>query len=471
MTVRLGERVKIVATIGPKSQDPKVLQAMLLEGADAIRINASHAEPDSIKGWVNKIRAAGRAVDCDVAVLLDLQGIKRRIADLPEPMRLEESTTVELGRRKAGRIPVQARTLKAILPYLTPGSDVFLDDGFLRLQVLSVAEDHVTCTVVRGGRLKSRAGINLPGQTTTARIPTRRDKEHIAAGLEAGVDLFAVSFVRDGKDLDRTRKLTGDVPLVAKIELPEAVRRIEEICAASNGILVARGDLAVEMRPEELPVLQKSLVATANRMRVPVIVATEMLASMVEAPRPTRAELTDVGNAVLDGTDATMLSDETAIGWDPPRAVRYMARIIQTVERSLLNYDLDVVRPHGDAGQRADWAIADAAVETAAKIDAAAIVAMTGSGRTARLISANRPSVPLYVFAADQQVRRRVALMWGVAAETIRPVRDHERLIRTALDRLVKSGQLERGDEVVVVFGSPVWEKGTKTNTVRVERV
>ncbi len=471
MTVPLGERVKIVVTIGPASKDPKILQAMLLEGADAVRINASHAEPDSIAGWVKGIRAAGRAVDRDVAVMLDLQGIKRRIADLPEPLVLEENATVVLGRPQGTRIPVKAKTLKAMLPRLKPGSDIFLDDGFLRLQVLSVKKDHVTCTVIRGGKLKSRAGINLPGMTTTARIPTPRDKQHIEAGLAAGVDLFAVSFVRDALDLERTRKLTGDVPLVAKIELPEAVRRIEEICAASNGILVARGDLAVEMRPEELPVLQKSLVATANRMRVPVIVATEMLASMVEAPRPTRAELTDVGNAVLDGTDATMLSNETAIGWDPPRVVRYMARIIEAVESSLLNYDIDVARPTGSAGHRSDWAIADAAVETAAKIDAAAIVAMTGSGRTARLISANRPSVPLFVFAANAQVRRRVALMWGVTAETIKPLRDHDKLIRRALGRLVTKGHLKEGDQVVMVFGSPVWAKGTKTNTVRVERV
>jgi pyruvate kinase len=460
------ERVKIAATIGPASASPKVLESMIAEGVDAVRINASHVEPATVEELVGRIRSAGRRVERDVAVMLDLQGIKRRIGELSEPVRLAEGEKVVFSERGGeGRIPVR---LSSILRGLKRGTDLFLSDGFLRLQVLKVQEREIHLRVVRGGLLKSRAGINLPGLPVRARIPTRRDVEHMRAGVAAGVDFFALSFVRSAADLHRCRRHTASIPIIAKIERPEAVALIDGIAAASDGILIARGDLAVEMKPEELPVLQKSLIAAAKRARKPVMVATEMLASMVHSPRPTRAELLDVGNAVLDGADATLLSDETAIGQDPARAVRYMQRILSTVESSLLTYDIELPRLTGRAGSRADWAVADAAVEVARKVGARAIVTITGSGRTARLISADRPSVPIYSFATDPAVRRRVALMWGVAADTIQPIPDPERIIPVALGRLRRAGALRRGDRVVVVFGSPLWAEGTKTNTVRV---
>jgi len=466
MPARTWERVKIAATVGPASASPKVLTEMLREGVDAVRINASHVEPEDVALWVSRVRRAGRRAERDVAVILDLQGIKRRIGDLAEPIRLQEGQRVVLAQRGgADRIPVR---LSSILPHLRKGADLFLSDGFLRLEAKSVSKQEVVCTVVRGGILKSRAGINLPGLPVRARIPTPRDVKHVAAGVAAGVDFFALSFVRSAGDLWRCRKYAHGIPIVAKIERPEAVAAIDEIAAASDGILIARGDLAVEMKPEELPVLQKSLVGAAKRARKPVMVATEMLASMVKSPRPTRAELLDVGNAVLDGADATLLSDETAIGQDPPRVVRYMQRIISMVEDSLLTYDIELPTLTGRAGSRSDWAVADAAVETAKKIGARAIVTFTGSGRTARLISADRPSVPIYSFAADPSVRRRVALMWGVAADTVPAVSDPDRLIERVLDLLRRRRALRRGDRVVVVYGSPLWAEGTKTNTVRV---
>ena len=464
----IGESVKIAATIGPACQDPAVLKAMLAEGVDAFRINASHAEPDSVPRWVSLIRKAGRDSRRDVAVMLDLQGIKRRIGDLDEPVLLKEGADVWLATKgdvPRGRIPAPLRSIRT---HLKKGTSVFLDDGFLRLEVESVGAKEVRCKVLRGGFLKGRAGINLPGLPVSTRIPTKRDLEHMAAGVEAGVDFFALSFVRSARDLWRCRKHAAGIPIIAKIERPEAVTNIDEICTASDGILVARGDLAVEMKPEMLPVLQKSLVGAANRTRKPVMVATEMLASMVYNPRPTRAELTDVGNAVLDGADATLLSDETAIGRDPVRAVRYMARIISTVEGSLLTYDLNLPRPRGESATRADWAVADAAVETALKLGARAIVAITGSGRTARLISAGRPSVPIFSFSTDPAVRRRVALMWGVFADIVKPIRDPETIIRHVVTRLLRQGHVGEGDSVVVVHGSPLWEEGTKTNSVRV---
>jgi len=460
------ERVKVAITIGPSSADPRLLEQLLNEGVDAVRINASHAEPGDVGRWVRLIRRTGRRVGRDVAIMLDLQGIKRRIMDLPEPILLKEGETVTLSpRRGDGRIPVKTAT---ILPHLKAGADVFLDDGFLRLRVLKVRRPEVVCEVLLGGFLKSRAGINLPGLAVNTRVPTARDLAHVRAGVAAGVDLFALSFVRSAADLWRCRKHTAGIPIIAKIERPEAVSAIDEIASASDGILVARGDLAVEMQPERLPVLQKSLVKAANRVRKPVIVATEMLASMVYNPRPTRAELLDVGNAVLDGADATLLSDETAIGRFPLRAVRYMRRIISTVESSLLTYDIEVPNPRGPTGSRPDWAVADAAVETAFKVGAKAIVAITGSGRTARLISAGRPSVPLYSFSPDPAVRRRTALMWGVAAHPVKPERDLNTLAGHILGGLRREGALKRGDLVIVVFGSPLWKEGTKTNTVRI---
>jgi len=459
------ERVKILVTIGPASKSHKVLCAMLDEGADAIRINASHCEPEAVADWVQRVRRASKAHGRDVAVMLDLQGIKRRIGDLAEPIRVHIGDQVVFGKPGNGRIPMK---LAPVLPHLKKGDDLFLDDGFLRFRVDKVAKTEIHATAIREGDITSRAGINVPGMPVTTRIPTKRDREHIEAGLAAKVDLFALSFVRDAKDMHRCRKYTAGVPIVAKIERPEAVAAIGEIAEASDGLLVARGDLAVEMKPEALPVLQKTLVAAANRARKPVIVATEMLASLVHSPRPTRAELLDVGNAVLDGADALMLSDETAIGHDPQRAVRYMSRIIQTVEGSIMEYDLPKSYVRENGVTRPDWAIADAVVETAAKVEATAIVAVTGSGRTARLISAGRPSVKLFAFTPEATVRRRLALMWGVRADMARPISDPVVLIRKILDHLLKYGELNKGDRVVFAFGSPIWGEGTKTNTMHV---
>ncbi len=463
------ERVKIIATIGPASADPKVLRSLLEEGVDAIRINASHAPPETIADWVGRVRRASRAAKREVPVMLDLQGIKHRIGTLDEPMMLEEGSRVVLSpRRGAGKIPVK---LGEFGKHIRPGLDIFLHDGFLRLRVERVRDGELECTVMLGGPLKSRVGFNIPGIPVKSPIPTRRDLKHLEAGVAAGVDIFAVSFVRDAKDVLRTRARTAGIPIIAKIERPEAVQNIDEIARVSDGLLIARGDLAVEMQPEQLPVLQKTLVAAGNRARKPVIIATEMLGSMVHKPRPTRAELTDVGNAVLDGADATLLSDETAIGDDPVRAVRFMSRILHTVERALGAYDVSLPLPQGGKASRPDWAIADAAVDVAVKVQACAIIAMTGSGRTARLISASRPSVPLFTYTPDVAVRRRIAILWGVNARGVKPNPDQDRLIRKVLRDLRKEEHITSGERVVVVFGSPVWAEGTKTNTVRVEVV
>jgi len=460
------ERVKIVATVGPASLRPDILRRMIEAGVDAVRINASHAPPSAIAELVPQIRRAGREGGNDVAVMLDLQGPKHRIGAMESSVDLREGEEVSFGSRAApGVIPVGAAMLRR---YFRRGARVHLQDGFLRVRILSVRAGVARARVELGGRLKSRAGVNFPGLPMSTRVPTSRDLEHVRAGVAAGVDLFALSFVRTPRDIERCRLHTGGIPIVAKIERPEAVEDIARIARASAGILVARGDLAVEMAPEELPVLQKSLVAAANRARKPVIVATEMLASMVTNPRPTRAELNDVGNAVLDGADAVMLSDETAIGDHPVLAVEFMSRILSSVEKSLLRYDLSVRLPRGSVASRPDWALADAAVETAFEIDARAIVAITGSGRTARLISSRRPSVPVYAYAPDPAVRRRVSLMWGVSAEPVEPIPDPDLILEEILGTMRRSGRAKRGDRVVFVFGSPLWGEGTHTNTVRV---
>ena len=461
----LPDRVKMAATIGPASSSPQVLDGLLQEGVDCIRINASHVKPDEVAGWVKKIRASSKRVGNDVAVLLDLPGIKFRIGELDQPMQLREGQTVTLGRKGQGRIPVK---LSRIGKYLQKGQDIFLRDGFLRLRVEEVGKSEIVCEVLRDGELVSRSGLNLPGKAINERIPTKVDVEHIRAGLDAGVDVFALSFVRTAKDVLRARELIKGVPIVAKIERPEAVENIEEIAGVADALMVARGDLAVEVVPEQLPVLQKRIVTVGNQARKAVVVATEMLASMVVNPRPTRAELTDVGNAVLDGCDAAMLSNETAIGHDPVRAIRYLKRIIQTVEQSLVTYDLDVNRPtHSPAG-RTDWAVADSVADVATRIDAKAILAFTGSGRTARLISASRPRVPLFSFSPDSAVRRRCALMWGVNADVVKKENDPTDQIERALKTLRKAGFLDKGDRVVVTFGSPLWKPGTKTNSLRI---
>ncbi|MEM8884416.1 MAG: pyruvate kinase [Planctomycetota bacterium] len=462
----IGEHVKMAATIGPASAPPEVLDALILEGVDCIRINASHVKPQDLGSWVELVRESAKRVGRDIAVAIDLPGIKFRIGELDEPLFLREGETVHLGRRGKGRIPVK---MSRIAPYVEKGSDIFLRDGFMRLRVTKVDKEEIVATVLRDGELVSRAGINLPGIKVREQIPTARDKEHIEAGLKAGIDVFALSFVRNAKEVRKTRKLTNGVPIVAKIERPEAVDHIEEIADAADALMVARGDLAVECAPEELPVLQKRIVTAGNLARKPVIVATEMLASMVHNPRPTRAELTDVGNAVLDGCDAAMLSNETAIGHDPVRAVRYLKRIIQTVERSLLTYNLDIARPtQPGAANRTDWAVTDAVADAAVKIGAKAIIAFTGSGRTARLISAKRPSMPIYSFSPDSETRRRCALMWGVRADVTKAYADPNDQIEKTLAYLRKKGLLAKDDRVVVSFGSPLWKPGTKTNSFRV---
>jgi pyruvate kinase len=460
------DRVKIVATVGPASLRPGILRKMIRAGVDAVRINASHTSPESLAGLVETIRRASREAGGDVPVILDLQGPKHRIGEMPRPLELREGDEVFLTPSGGeGRISVPA---KLIDRYFRKGGEVFLHDGFIRLRVLSVRRREARARVELGGRLKSRAGLNFPGAPMTGRVPTARDIGFIEAGLAAGADVFALSFVLSPNDLKRCRRYSGDVPIIAKIERPEAVEAIDEIARASAGILVARGDLAVEMAPEELPAIQKKLVSAANRARKPVIVATEMLASMVHNPRPTRAELNDVGNAVLDGADAVMLSDETAIGDHPVLTVEYMSRILSSVERSLLRYDLSVRPERGSAAARPDWALADAAVETAFETGARAIVAITASGRTARLISARRPSVPLYAFAPDAAVRRRVSIMWGVVAEPVEPIPDPDLIIEDVSERLRRGRRVRRGDRVIFVFGSPLWGEGTHTNTVRV---
>ena len=460
------EKVKICATVGPASLERGVLARLIEAGVDAIRINGSHAPPEDVQSLVSKVRAASKRAGHDVAVLLDLPGPKYRIGDLDEPMRLEEGQSIRLAPKPGpGTIPI---ALRGNVRKLRKGDDVFLDDGFLRLRVSSNGKSEIRCKVVVGGLLTSRAGLNLPGVAVRTPVPTPKDIAHMKAGRAASVDLFALSFVQRAKDLNRCRKYAGGIPLIAKIERPEAVADIERVAMASNGIMVARGDLAVEMQPEELPVLQKRLIRAANLARKPVIVATEMLASMTHAPRPTRAELTDVGNAVLDGADAVMLSEETAVGVNPVRAVRVMGRILQKVETSLYTYDLHPRTLRGVAAERPDWAVADAAVETAVNVRAKAIVAVTGSGRTAMLISARRPSVPLFAFAPDPAVRRRVAFMWGVVAHPVKPIRDPDRLIEWIVKYLANERRLKAGDRIVVSFGSPIWEEGTKTNSLRI---
>jgi len=459
------ERVKMAATLGPASKDPKVLDALLREGVDCIRINASHVEPEDLGGWIKLVREAGERVGSDVPVLVDLPGIKFRIGDLPAPIDLVEGEIVLLGGEGPDRIPAE---IEPMLPHLKQGSDIFLADGFMRLWVQEVKADHVVAKVSLGGRLESRKGINLPGCPVNATIPTERDKEHIAAGLAAGADVFGLSFVRSADEVRAARKFINGVPLIAKIERPEAVEAIVEIAAAADGLMVARGDLAVEMAPEQLPVLQKMIVKAANLARKPVIVATELLASMVSSPRPTRAELTDVGNAVLDGCDAVMLSNETAVGDYPVRSVRFLKRIVQTVEKALLKHDLTLPRPGGTDDPRPDWAVGDAAVDVAARIGAKAILAFTGSGRTARLISSNRPSVPLFSFSPDPIVRRRCALMWGVNAFVTEVEADPTVQIEHTLGQMREDGRIAAGDYAVIVFGSPLWKKGTKTNSLRI---
>jgi pyruvate kinase len=466
-------RTKIVATLGPASTDPEVLGAMVDAGLDVARLNFSHGDAEEHLGRLAAVRRAAAARGRDLAVLADLQGPKIRVGLLPDGgYALRTGAECELlAGAETARPPVIPVTYEHLAQDLKAGDRVLLDDGAIELRVRSVRGDHVHCQVLCGGTVHSRKGVNLPGVEVSAPSLTDKDRADLATAAGAEVDYVALSFVRRPADVTTTKQaiadLGADMPLVAKLERPEAVDNLDGILAVADAVMVARGDLGVELAVEKVPPLQKEIIARANALGVPVITATQMLESMVSSPRPTRAEASDVANAVFDGTDAVMLSQETAIGAYPVEAVATMGRIVQQAESTP-----SLLHPPPPAGGPLEVpaTVCKAAVQVAGDLRARAIIAFTETGATARFVSRFRPQVPIAGVTPHERARRRMALYWGVRAlPVIETTGEIAAMVAQADQRIRASGLAGDGDLVVVVAGSP--GRRAATNRVIVHRL
>lgn len=454
-------RTKIVCTIGPASRSPEVLRELVAAGMSVARINCSHGDPDSHLADLAAVRAAAAGAGRPVAVLADLQGPKLRLGDLPAGgLLLERGQEVTLvpegGESGSVTIPVQLAELPAVV---RPGDPVLLDDGLVALEVVAVRSGAVVCRVADGGRVTSRKGLNLPRAPAVLAALTPRDVADAQRLAAAGVDWLALSFVRRGEDLVRLQEVLLDqappgvspVPVMAKIEKPEAVERLEEILAVADGVMVARGDLAVETSPEEVPLVQKQVIRRSLARGLPVVTATQMLESMTREVRPTRAEASDVANAILDGSDAVMLSAETAIGDHPAAVVRTMARIARHTEAGCGSFRHALPEPA--ERPTVAVAVARAAVDMAVALGARAIVCPTVSGHTARMVARFRPGLPVVAATPDERVQRQLCLVRSVIP-LLAPRREHsDHIIAEALAAAVAARVVRRGERVVVTAG------------------
>jgi len=466
-------RTKIVATVGPASRSAKCLGQLLEAGVDVFRLNFSHGTHELHEQVLRRIRRLAKKLRVNVCVLQDLQGPKIRTGRLRHggPVQLATGARTAITTRPIEGTAERFSTSYRRLPRdVRRGDHILLADGLIELRVRSRREDTVHCEVVDGGVLGEHQGINLPGVAVSAPALTPKDRRDLRVGLGLGVDAVALSFVRRAADIASARRAMGreqrDTPIVAKIEKPEAIAELDAILDAADGVMVARGDLGVEMPPERVPVLQKQIIQKARRLGKPVIVATQMLESMVHAPRPTRAEASDVANAIFDGTDAVMLSAETAIGDYPLAAVRMMTRIAEAAER--------VAQPRREAvppWQRLPIpdAVADAAVSAAEDVGAAALVVFTISGATARLLAQRRPACAIHAFSPVPETCRRLAMVWGVEAHPVPMADAVDDLLEEAERALLRLREVKKGDPIVLVAGTTPLRGAT--NMVKVLQV
>ncbi len=464
-------RTKIVCTIGPASSSPDMLRRLIQTGMDVARLNFSHGTHAEHARVITAIREIAAELAVPVAILQDLQGPKVRLGKFRGGQaRLAAGAEFSLTTRAVEGTAALASVTYDHLPQdVKPGDRILLVDGLIELRVLDVTEDTVRCRVVTGGDIGDHKGINLPGVAVSARSLTAKDEEDLRFGISQGVDAVAVSFIRGPENVVEVKALIaecgGDLPVVAKLEKPEAVQCLDAILDVADGVMVARGDLGVELPLEDVPLVQKEIIRQARVRAMPVITATQMLESMVNNPRPTRAEASDVANAILDGTDAVMLSAETAAGKYPVETVEVMARIAARAETALPDLTATIARdssfPH---------VISEAACRAASEVKARAIVAFTRSGFTARLLSKYRPAAPIFAFSPSEAVQRRLSVHWGVVPKTIHSVLNTDQLVEEIEQLLLAEGTVAVGDALVFVAGAPLFVQGT-TNLVHLRRV
>jgi pyruvate kinase len=468
-------RTKIVATVGPASQDEAVLEAMLDAGVNVLRVNSSHGTAASRAEMMDRIVRVRDAGERPVGLLLDLQGPRIRVGELPQVRQLVEGTEVVFapeGEASGDEIPTTYERLADDVP---PGARILLDDGLLEVEATEVAGRRVTGRVVHGGDLRSSKGMNLPGVRVTAPAVTAKDEADIQLAVKHGADFVGLSFVRRHYDIQTLRDLLPEgLRIISKIEKDTALDDLYRIIEATDGAMVARGDLGVELPFEEVPLAQKRVIRLANQFGRPVITATQMLESMIDRPRPTRAEASDVANAVLDGTDAVMLSAETAVGAYPVEAVEAMVRIIEETEAAELT-DPAAQRQRVDrlfAGHGPDTpdAIAAATCAAAEMLNAPLILCLTKSGFTARKIAAYRPRVPIVGLTTEPTTYHQLALTWGVQAALMQALPSYDEMWSLARDYMLAQGYVTTGARVVVTAGVPFDVAGT-TNLLKVEVV
>lgn len=469
-------RTKIVCTLGPATNEKETMKKLIQNGLDAARINFSHGTYESHADTIAKLKEARAELNAPIPLILDTKGPEIRIKTFRDgKIRLEEDAEFTLTTREVeGDETIVSVTYADMPKDLQKGSRVLIDDGLIELRVESITETDVHCKVINGGTVSSRKGVNLPGVKVNLPSLMEKDIADLKFGVENGFDMVAASFIRSAADVVNIRRVLeenggGHIHIISKIENREGVENIDSILEVSDGIMVARGDLGVEIPPEEVPLVQKMLIAKANMRGKPVITATQMLESMVHSPRPTRAEANDVANAIFDGSDAIMLSGETAAGAYPLEAVETMARIAKKTESSI-DYGSKMVGTTEPARVNITNAISRAACAAAAELNTAAISTITRSGFTARMISKHRPVCPILAGTADECVWRQMNLIWGC-----KPLLYHGELPKggvfdTALKIAVSSGMLKNGDTVVSALGMPLGFSGA-TNTLRVDIV
>jgi len=474
--MRTMNKTKIIATIGPGTSTEDKLIALINAGANIFRINTSHESVEVHAERINSIRKIAKSMNKHIAILLDLQGPKIRIGNLKEPIELTDGMTVLL---KPGMEHTDPETIPVdymgIVNDVRKGDRILLDDGKLEFKVISTTQELVTAEVVHGGLLKQRKGLNVPGATTSISAITERDIEFIKFGVEHKVDYIALSFVRTKEDILKAKHYLkafgGDIPVIAKLEKPQAVDNMSSIIQASDGVMVARGDLGIEISPEKVPIVQKHIINEANAQRKAVIVATQMLESMIEQPMPTRAEASDVANAIIDGADAVMLSGETAVGKYPAEAVKMMSQIAYDVEHSdILRLNLSELKAK-EIYELDSLAITSAVIKLVEDIEVQAIITFTKKGYTAKLLSKAKPSVPIIAISDDEQVCRRLNLLWGVIPHHLDLGTDLDKELLEKLDKLlIEKTFLCPGDKIVTTGSIPYLVTG-KTNFIRVHQV
>lgn len=472
-------RAKIVCTLGPATQSQEMLERLIHAGMDVARLNFSHGSHADHQATIEGLRAAQLKARKAVGILGDLQGPKIRTGKLKEGVvELIEGKQLAITTDEAvmGTQELVSTTYPHLAADVNVGDRILVDDGLLELKVLFTDKKALIRTeIIHGGMLKNNKGINLPGVALRAEALTPKDKEDLIVALKAGVDMVALSFVRTARDIEQCREAMQAagkvVPIIAKLEKPEAIARLDEILDKTDGVMVARGDLGVEIPPEEVPAIQKDIIRRANKRGMPVIVATQMLNSMIEHPRPTRAEASDVANAVFDNTDALMLSGETASGRYPIESVEMMSRIVEAAE-SAMRQSFPRVGTGEPVRIPADFpdVTCGVACRAAREVGAALIVSFTMTGTTARLLSHYRPLMPIIAFSPNQEVRRRLALLWGVMPRVLEPVQETEEMVKRVEEELLARGLAKRGDRIVIVFGAPVGQAG-RINSLRLHTI